>query len=115
MHNFTFEKLPDEPIVLMTALETWKTLEDVPKVEDEFRKVFNALDHQVFYITDFTRAQINFEELLVGSSQVARGEDPILHHPRIKAYLLVTHDPMIASAGEGLSTEAFGNVCFSVA
>ena len=110
MATATFNKLPDEPIVIFTLSGSAADLSDSERDILQLNSFFDRLSTPVFLILDMSNAQVGLDDLLHGASDVYRGDNPVFKHPNIHEILHISDDPMLEMAAKGLDSETFGNV-----
>lgn len=84
-----------------------------PLTQEAFR-ILEQSDRPLYYIAVIDRLAVSIDEVVEGTNAMVRGEYPIATHRNFKALLLVTGEKLIAFAGEGMRSEAFGNVWVEV-
>jgi hypothetical protein len=70
----------------------------------------DSLDEPVYFINDTSAVDFDLATVIEGSNLVARGENPIFHHPNIRSVIYVTQSDLGALAAKGMDSNAFGNV-----
>jgi hypothetical protein len=110
MATATFDKLPDEPIVIVTVTGDPDDLSDSERDISQLRSLFDRISESVFLILDMTNAEVGFDGLLRGASNAYRGDNPTFRHPNIREILHVSDDPGLELAARGMDSEMFGNV-----
>jgi hypothetical protein len=111
MTGYTVERLPDEPIILHNILADWSVSRDITNSIDECVRLLNAAIEPIYFITIMADdVSISFHDLLVASTQLARGSNALMHHRNLKQYIVVTHIGAMKMAVRGLNSEVFGNV-----
>lgn len=110
---YNVELLPGGPVLLVTISGGF-SLEEFYQVMNRVRETLDAQPAPVFHITDFTNSEIPLDEMLIGASEVARGDVSLFSHPNIRENIFVTGSDYMARVAEGLDTEPFGNIPVSV-
>jgi hypothetical protein len=111
MEGFTIEKLPDEPILVMTYLEPWNTARDVDLATKQVIELMDTLDEPVFYVIDVTiEPKFALQDLIVFTQQLTQGGNPILKHRNMREHLVVTRSLTVKVATKGLNSPAFGKI-----
>lgn len=105
--TYTFDKLPDEPIVLSVVTEAWR-LPDLEGVIDKFQDLLDTSGIPLFFISDLTNIKINLEDVIQAVSLVSRGHGPVLHHPMVRGLLVVTQSKMLELSALGMRSKIFG-------
>ncbi len=108
--SYHIEKYPDEPIIVNTLYEDFDYVtENDPATAAEFALLEAATDPQYLIVVFYWVPDV--QEMLEGSSAVARGPNAIWHHPKIKQLLIVTTSEVIKAILVGMaSSEMFGNL-----
>jgi hypothetical protein len=111
MAGFTLEKLPDEPIIVMTYLDTWNKAQDVDLSMKQVIELMDTLDEPVFYVVDVTiEPKFALQDLIVFTQQLTQGGNPILKHRNMREHLVVTRSLPVKVATKGLNSAAFGKI-----
>ena len=108
--NVTSQKLPDEPIVVMTILGSSAESGDPEQGGRQLYSILDRVSEPVFLILDVSKAEIDLDEILHGASSAYRGSNPIFRHPNIRQILQVSDNPAFEMAARGLNSESFGSV-----
>lgn len=111
--SFKVEKLPDEPIIVATIHEDYDLVNEIPLSDRAVRDILQTVDEPQSYIIHF-ELQLSFDEILLGATKVARGQDPLWHHPYIKQVILVSNDASMKISAAGMSADMFGNLNIQV-
>ncbi len=112
--SFHVEQLDEEPIILITLSSDFDPYTEGDSLTDQILSLLDQQPEPVYYITDFSNIRLSLEQLLYVASFVARGEKPVLHHPKIRCAILVTSDAMLSMSAQGLDSAVFGNVHMEV-
>lgn len=104
------EIVPDAPIII----ETIEPGEALGNVSGGMRSMSELLDAQpapVYLVLNLMGLKITLDDLIKTSSQSARGEGALLHHPKIiETLVVISGDTMMMLSAEGLrSSETFGH------
>jgi hypothetical protein len=111
MAGFTLEKLPDEPIIVVTYLDTWDTARDIDLATKQVLDLMEPLDQPVFYVIDVTiEPKFALQDLMVYTQQLTQGGNPILKHRNMREHLVVTRSLTVKVATKGLNSPAFGKI-----
>lgn len=105
-----FKKLENEPIVIVTLPTDYNLAAELPKLMPQYINLLNAATEPVYWIVDARNSALTVEEIILGSSLVARGEHPLYHHPNIREVIYVTSSQIMKLAAEGMKGDSFGNV-----
>jgi hypothetical protein len=107
---YTLEKLPDLPVILFVQEPGTDLLEDMKTGLSAASKLLDEQPGPTFLATDFTGFTMSVGDVLEAASLAARGQSPLLHHPKIRENIFVTTDPLMTIAIDGLATATFGRV-----
>jgi hypothetical protein len=110
MMSYSIEQLTDDPIVIVTLHEDFDFKLEGEQSTLEAIALLDSLDESVYYISDISAAQFDFEDTIMGSNMAARGENPLFHHRNVKQVLLVVGDVMQEMSAEGMQSDVYGNV-----
>lgn len=102
------ELLLDDPVLLVT-IEGGFSLEGFFNIMTRVRQVLDSQPTPVFHITDFREAAIPLDEMMVGASQVARGDVGLFNHPMIRENIFVTTSEYLTHVAAGLDSDPFGH------
>ena len=106
--SFTIEKLPGEPIVLLTTHKDIDISHETSQIIEQAVELFDSLDEPVFYIVDMTHSSVDLEDLLVGASAVL--VQKYINHPNMREMMIVSSDEAVHLSVQGFDSDAFGNV-----
>ena len=110
MSAVTSEKLPNEPIVIMTVTGNVADLSKAEQDRQQLNSLLDAVSEPVFFVLDLSNIQINVADLSQGASAAYLGDNPTLKHPNIREILHVSENLALEFAAEGLDSETFGHV-----
>jgi hypothetical protein len=110
MPTSTTVKLPNEPIVVDTLTGSSAELLRTQSLGAEMIAILNAAPEPLFVIYDVSKAQLSLDDIILGAARTARGDEPLLRHPKIRQLLAVTSDPTLELVAEGMDSEIFGNI-----
>jgi hypothetical protein len=110
MPPYTIEKLPDEPIVIITLNESFSVTAHQDQSILDLRKTFDAQPEPVIYIQDLLLLTITFSELAELASLLTRTPTALFRHPKIKKIISVTTDKALLLTYKGLRTDLFGRI-----
>ncbi len=99
-------KLENENITIYTA-PTRSLLESLDATNQVLLDILNEQTEPVIHIADMSAADVDFEDILKISANAAYGEDALFRHPMIAEVLVVTEDPAMALAAQGMTTDAY--------
>jgi hypothetical protein len=110
MSTATFNKLPDEPILILTLSGSSTDLSDPEQSHNQLHSFLDSISEPVFLILDMSNAQLGLDDLMRGASDAFRGDNPTFKHPNIREVLQVSDDPTLELAAEGMNSAVFGNI-----
>jgi hypothetical protein len=105
-----FKKLENEPVVIITLPSEYNLAVELPKSMPKYLGLLDAATEPLYWIVDASQAALKAEEIILGTSLVARGERPLYRHPNIRQVIYVTTSHIMKLAAEGLKGNAFGHV-----
>lgn len=110
MSAVTANKLPNEPIVIITLSGSSADLSNREQEQMNLRSILSSVAEPVFLILDLADAQLSLEDIMRGASDAFRGDNPTFKSPNIRQILHVSDNPTLELAAEGVASEVFGNV-----
>ena len=111
--SFTVEKHPDLPVVISTLYNGFDIAGDSDAFAQELLTVLDAMDEPVYTITDTTRYDISFSDLVTALATFTRGSFVALFNdPRVIKSLVVDHHDLARLAVNALGQAQYGG--FSV-
>ncbi|MBN1310287.1 MAG: hypothetical protein JXB30_02630 [Anaerolineae bacterium] len=108
------DKLPDEPVVVVTLLKGYDYGDDMIESNKPSFTLLDSQDKPVFWILDMRQARIGFGEVVASANMMTRGEEPLWKHPMIRETVIVSDAQMVKLAAKGLSSDVFGNLSIKV-
>jgi hypothetical protein len=116
MSEFTVEKLPDEPIVLvwLSSSKRLETTDDFEKNRRLFNDLLDSLEEPIYFIYDLSDVKFELSDVVVGANRGAGSPAGSLRHPNVKEVIAVTKSKLINLAARGLKSAVFGNVPVSI-
>jgi hypothetical protein len=106
----SFKKLENEPVVIITLPSEYNLAAELPKSMPKYLSLLDAASEPLYWIVDASHAALKADEIILGTSLVARGEHPLYRHPNIRQVIYVTTSNIMKLAAEGLKGNAFGHV-----
>ena len=106
MSTYTFELLPDEPIVLVTATADYSPAKDGIAVGEEVM----AIGKPIFLIIDMRDKVFSVDDIITSANQRTPETGSILKHPNVLGTVFVTNSKIVKLAVEGIATPIFGNI-----
>lgn len=110
MSTYSVQILPDAPVILSTAFDTWRVSTDMTPFIEDFLEQIQQIDYPVYYIADLSEWRPNFNDVVMAANQAARSANAMLHHPMVREFLVVTDMRLVDLAARGLNAEVFGSV-----
>jgi hypothetical protein len=107
---FTIEKLPDEPIVLVTISSPLDVKHDLPLLAHQLQAVFDAEDGPLWDITDARDLSLAFGDMVSGMAMMTRGELAVLRDPKLRRFAIVVSNNLIMIAAKGLGQAQYGAI-----
>ncbi len=101
--SFNVEKLPGEPVIITTINEDYVLTTELAQSNRAAMDLLEASDEPLFLIVDI-HTSLDFEEVMTGANS------EMWLHPNIRQTILVTPDPTVHMAVQGMTTAAFGNL-----
>lgn len=115
MQNFVFEKLPEEPIVLVTLSEGWEIRADMEEFLGALHTVLESCQSPVYCIVDVIKTRNpSLDDLIWGANAGTRGASAIVRHRNLREFLTVSQSSLLTLAAKGVRSDVFGNVPISV-
>ena len=109
MENQTISLLDTHPALLLTILPGFQVAKDWTEEGDPVEAVVNAHPEPLYLIVDLRQAKLTFDDLLIGASRGARGNDPIWHSPKILGVYFITDNRAVELVIGGLKHAVFGS------
>ncbi|MBN1201664.1 MAG: hypothetical protein JXJ20_07410 [Anaerolineae bacterium] len=107
--TYRVEKLPDEPIVLLTLAPGYDLETDFPHSYADTMAILDSVSEPVFYVNDFSAVQFDMNVLIQGASKTA-GQRGTYHHPNVKEVIIISPNIAVQMSAQGLKSDVFGNV-----
>lgn len=109
--SYEMEKLPDEPIILITLHADWNMRETLPGIIEALGALLDDLDEDVYFVSHLSpEVPFSVNDIVWSANVVGGSGGTILRHPRIKAYLSVAPNRLLAMAAEGMRSATFGKL-----
>ncbi|NDJ75069.1 MAG: hypothetical protein GYB65_02325 [Chloroflexi bacterium] len=116
--TYYLEKLPNEPIVIVTMTAEFDTQRDLspgnPKAYNYFEANPDGITAPVFFINDFSAATLTLEDLIFGATVTSRSAKSVYHHPLVREVIMIPSSDLHKAAAEGLRSDVFGNVALQI-
>jgi hypothetical protein len=110
MSPYSLEKLADQPVILWIASDTWDMSRDLPVVTEQIQQMLNETTEALFILIDTTQTHVTLSDVIYAANYTARLGTPILKHPKMREFLMVTNMRVVELAIKGLNSETFGNI-----
>lgn len=108
--SYTVKTLHDDSVVLFTAHQDFNRTSEMEQVIHEIIAILDDLDEPVYHVLDWKEGSLNMDDMAEGASATTRRENPVFHHPMVKAVIFVTDNPAIKMVADNMRSETFGNV-----
>lgn len=115
MPAFILERLPNDPVLLLTLHADYSAVRDLPKSNPAVFDKLETASEPVFYVIDTRQVSFTIEDLIQAASTTSRGNQSTFNHPNVRGVIIITSDDAVKMAIRGLDSEAFGYVKVSVA
>lgn len=107
---YTTEKLPNEPVVLVTLHQGYDMLRDLPESSAVAIDLLDQQPEPVFYIVDLREIEIDMDVIVNGTNGASGRQGSLYRHPMVGEVLFVSAQAFVSHVAAGLNTDAFGNV-----
>jgi hypothetical protein len=104
------EKLPDEPIVILTIYEDFDFVRENLEIYARLTDLIEGSHELVVLIANMLHASIGLNTIISGANFASRGIGAIFHHPSILQVVFVTTSKLVDLAAAGLNSPVFGNL-----
>jgi hypothetical protein len=108
--SYTIEVLPGEPIIFAALSESFSIERDLPVAIGTILELLEGMDGKCFFIVDSGGFVPDLHGIVTSASMMARGENPVWHHPNIWEVIVVTSVSIVKLGAEGLRHAAFGHL-----
>lgn len=106
---FSFEMLPDEPILIGTIHDSFSLGHDFDSFFSELVSILDSVDQPVYYINDIRKLKVNvFQDFVLAANKGSR--DRKGSHPNVIITIVVSTDSLVRLGVKGLSSDIFGNL-----
>lgn len=107
----TFEttKLPDAPIIVFSFQPVDDFAGSLSAAMPGILRSLEAQPEPVFVIVDIRQVSIDLDGHLRTAKMAARGDNPLLHHPKQREVVFVSADTLMPAVAKGLGTPTFGS------
>jgi hypothetical protein len=104
-------KLPDEPIVVLTATDPFVPQEDLPAAYEEIAEVIDGIPGLVYCLYDISSVYLGFSDLVATLGIAIRGLPGSASDPRVKV-VIVGSDDLAQLASEASHQEQYHHLNF---
>jgi hypothetical protein len=108
--TYSIELRKDISSVVATISKEFSIQNDLPVFSRTVYDLFNQSNSPLYYIAVLSQLPLTFDELVMSTNALVRGEYPFAAHPNFIAMLLVTSDDLLSMAAQGMRSDSFGNV-----
>ncbi len=108
--SHTVEKLPDEPIVVITIYEDFEFAKENLEIYAEAIALIESHHEPIIFIANMLDANLNLNTLVSGTNFASRGIGALFHHPNVQQVIFVTTSKLVNLAANGLNSPVFGYV-----
>ncbi|MCA9882897.1 MAG: hypothetical protein KC708_08005 [Anaerolineae bacterium] len=107
--SYQITKHLEDRYIVVEHGEDYDVQTEVQNVIGDTIAIFNSVEKPIFVILDFSKAKLNFQDVLVGGNAAARGEDSPFSHPKVRQTLFVTNNRALKMSADGFKNEVFGS------
>ena len=105
---FTVEKLPDEPIIVITFRNPSNPTQDYGPLLDQVAKLCEGLEGPIYRITDLRQVNFSFSDMVVAiAEEFKSGKPGSAADPRIRTVLAASGE-LVKLAAESVKQEQYG-------
>jgi hypothetical protein len=105
--SYRLERLPDEPIVVLTLLPDFSMRQDIRASSEEAALLIEQVaGDRIYFIYDLRDLRLNFSDVVTGLGQAAKATD-MLKNPRIRT-IIVGSGALVEMGVKALSQEQYG-------
>lgn len=106
----TVEKLPGEPIAIVTHYPPYKPDQDIVAAEHELAKILAEMQEPLFVITDYSGVDVSFNDLVMSLADASsRTEAASVRSDKIRLVLVGSSD-LVELGASALAQEQYGSV-----
>ncbi len=107
---YSIEKLPGEPIILTSVTSAFSAHNGLVELLAEARRELDNATTPLYNVVDLTQSTMGLDDVILASNSVARGEESVWHHPKVKQMVIVSKTALIKLAAAGLNSAVFGRL-----
>jgi hypothetical protein len=108
MSPYSLTKLPDESIVVCTFAPASQVANHLQPLVAELNDMLHRIKHPVYLVLDLSATHFEMHDIVVLANEAARGDGAFAHHTNLRGFMLVSDDPVIGLAAQGMRTQTFG-------
>jgi hypothetical protein len=102
-------KLPDEPIIVLTATDPFAPQEDLLPAYEEVAEMIEDMPGSIYCLYDLSSVYLGFGDLIVVLGTAIRGAPGSASDPRVRG-VIVGHDELAQLAADASRQEQYGNL-----
>lgn len=107
--SYKVEKVRDKPIIIFTIEQGFKFEKSTEDVQQEIASIVEGLTKPIFLITDFSRIDMTFSELVLALGNARSGVAGSFSDQRLRN-VFVGHDDMVDLAAKSLFQTQYGKI-----
>src|SRR5688572_11529236 len=107
---FTVEKLPKEPIMLVTFGETFSIKTELPSFSDQIQTIMDMSAEPLYNITDASKLKVSFGDMISVLAAMTRGQMAILRHPNTRKLIGVVGSDLTRIGAKALKQAQYGGL-----
>ncbi len=104
--NYKVERLSDVPAVLTTVSKDFEINRELEAMNRDTLAILDPAEVPLFLITDF-QLSLGIDDLFQSASTLRR-ENSIWKHPNIRQVIIITDDPLLRLAAQGMKSPILG-------
>jgi hypothetical protein len=107
---FKLEKLPDEPILMVSIVEPFDVKADYIPFTNDLLDLLDRTSEPVYAISDSRSLKLSFAEMVSMLGIVTRGDEAkrLEKHPKIRAWLIVVENELLRMGANALGQAQYG-------
>lgn len=109
--KFGFEKLPGEPIGILTTYPDYDMSVDYVNSTPATSEFLDAQTEPIYFISNFLEmVRPDLDDVSLGAFSAAFAENPVFKHPNVKEFIIISNEPIFNLSAQGLDSDLYGNV-----
>ncbi len=104
--SYKVERLSDVPAILTTVYKDFEINNELEQMNRDTLAILDPSEVPLFLITDFQLA-LGIDDLFQSASTLRR-ENSIWKHPNIRQVIVITPDPLLRLAAQGMKSPILG-------